>query len=216
MPIAAIVADQQSALIGQGATAPGATKITLGTSATLDAATGSELMMTVTAFPLVVERTGGDVEPVHRGHGRHGRRALLDWLGAGLGRVECARGVCALETAPSSGSVHVLPALKASAHPMPIPPGAGRSMGFRARRGGPKSRAPALGIAFRLAEIVEHIFKETRLARPGDSGRWWRRGERLPRAADRRRKWDSDGASRGAPGDGTRRRDPSGRGSRCV
>lgn len=167
VPIAAIVADQQSALIGQGATEPGATKITLGTSATLDAATGGELMMTATAFPMVVERTGGVSSLCIEGMVVTGG-ALLDWLAGGLGLAANAAGVCALaETAPSLGGVSILPALQGLGTPYADPARRGSINGLsRATTRAEIARAGLEGIALRLAEIVEHIFKETPIARP--------------------------------------------------
>jgi glycerol kinase len=167
VPIAAIVADQQSALIGHGATAPGATKITLGTSATLDAATGGELMMTATAFPLVVERTGGISNLCIEGMVVTGG-ALLDWLAGGLGLGADAAGVCALaQSAPSSGGVSVLPALQGLGTPYADPARRGSITGLsRATTKAAIARAGLEGIAFRLAEIVEHIFTQTPLKRP--------------------------------------------------
>lgn len=167
VPIAAIVADQQSALIGQGATERGAVKITLGTSATLDAATGGELMMTASAYPLVVERTGGISHLCIEGMVVTGG-ALLDWLASGLGLAADAAGVCALaETARASGGVSVLPALQGLGTPHADPARRGSINGLsRATVQAEIARAGLEGIAFRLAEIVEHIFTQTPLERP--------------------------------------------------
>lgn len=60
VPIAAVVADQQSALIGHGCEAPGAGKVTYGTSGTLNVSTGGELkFVNMTIPPFVLTSAGG-------------------------------------------------------------------------------------------------------------------------------------------------------------
>ncbi|MGE5501661.1 MAG: FGGY family carbohydrate kinase, partial [Ignavibacteriales bacterium] len=60
VPIAAVVADQQSALIGHGCEAAGAGKVTYGTSATLNVSTGDELkFVNMTTPPFVLSSVAG-------------------------------------------------------------------------------------------------------------------------------------------------------------
>jgi glycerol kinase len=167
VPIAAIIADQQSALIGQGAFAPGAAKITLGTSATLDVATGADIFMTASAFPLVVERSARVSRFCIEGMVVTGG-ALLDWLAGGLGLAASPAAVCALagETA-NAGGVSVLPALQGLGTPHGDPARRGLIAGLsRGTIRAHIARAGLEGIGFRLREITEHLFSQTSLARP--------------------------------------------------
>jgi glycerol kinase len=60
VPIAAVVADQQSALIGHGCEAAGAGKVTYGTSGTLNVSTGDELkFVNMTTPPFVLSSVEG-------------------------------------------------------------------------------------------------------------------------------------------------------------
>jgi glycerol kinase len=167
VPIAAIIADQQSALIGQGALETGAAKLTLGTSATLDVATGADIVMTASAFPLVVERSAGVSRFCIEGMVVTGG-ALLDWLARGLGLAASPAAVCALAgEADSAGGVSMLPALQGLGTPHGDPARRGLINGLS--RGATRAhiaRAGLEGIAFRLREITQHIFSQTSLARP--------------------------------------------------
>lgn len=164
VPIAAIVADQQSALFGGGAARPGDAKITLGTSATLDIATGGDILMTASAFPLVLERTAGVSRFCIEGMVVTGG-ALLDWLAEGLGLAPDAAGVCAVAAkAPDAGGVALLPALQGLGTPHADPARRGSISGLaRATTRAHIARAGIEGIAFRVHEIVAHIEKETPL-----------------------------------------------------
>jgi len=167
VPIAAIVADQQSALLGGSEVAPGCGKITLGTSGTLDIATGGEILMTATAFPLVLDRTRGQsrfcIEGMVITAG-----ALLDWLADGMGLAKDVAAVCALAAqAADAGGVALLPALQGLGTPHANPARRGLLNGLsRATTKAHIARAGLEGIAFRLREITEHIYQETPLPRP--------------------------------------------------
>lgn len=167
VPVAAIVADQQAALLGGSDCAPGAAKITLGTSGTIDVATGSDILMTATAFPLVLERIGGVTRFCIEGMVVTAG-AALDWLAEGMGLAPDAAGVCALaDAATDSSGVSFLPALQGLGTPHAIPARRGVLSGLsRATTKAHIARAGLEGIAFRLREIIEHIYKETPLPRP--------------------------------------------------
>ena len=94
VPIAAIVADQQSALIGHGAEAAGAVKVTYGTSATLDAGTGGGFVFAgMSTPPFVVSHVAGENPLLPRGHGLLGRlRGRLGARHPAAGRPRPVRG----------------------------------------------------------------------------------------------------------------------------
>ena len=163
IPIAADIADQQSALIAHGEGA----KVTFGTSATFDLATGPEfLFRSPTAPPFVLSRAGGETRFCVEGMVLSAGSAL-DWL----------RGVCRLggharfealaASVPAAGGAWFLPALQ----------GLGAPHGDPARRAvlggltgattqGHIARAALEGVAFRVREVVDYVHDITGMAAP--------------------------------------------------
>jgi glycerol kinase len=167
IPIAADIADQQAALVGQDAEAPGACKITFGTSATVDVSTGSQFVYGgPTIPPFVMASVGGETRFCIEGM-VYSAGSALDWLRrsfrlGGHGRFEAIAAAT-----PDSGDVFMLPALQ----------GLGAPHGDLARRGlvggltlatgpGEIARAGLEGVAFRVREVVDHIYAQSGLSRP--------------------------------------------------
>jgi len=154
IPIAAIVADQQSALIARDSPVVGTTKITFGTSATCDVDTGPEIRLAAGTYPMVLNGRG------------EGRRfclegmvitagATLDWL-VTLG---LAPSVQALDReaaqVPDSGGVSMLPALQGLGTPHMSPERRGVFAGLtRSSTRGHLARAALESVAFRCREIL--------------------------------------------------------------
>lgn len=158
VPIAALVADQQSALIAQGGLGPGLGKITYGTSATLDVNTGAEMKLAPGTYPMVVWTRAGAREFCIEGM-VNTAGAMFDWACTELGLARDAAGLSALAgSVADSGGAYVLPALQ----------GLGTPYGDHARHAalGGLSRATTRahiaraifdGIAFRVREAHDAI-----------------------------------------------------------
>jgi glycerol kinase len=167
VPIAAVIADQQSALIGQGCEAAGEAKVTFGTSATLDVSSGGAFVYCgPTTPPFVLSSTGGETRFCLEGM-VYSAGSAVDWLRRSFGLGDHARFARLAEAAPDSQGVYFLPALQ----------GLGAPHGDAARRGvigglstasGPShlARAAIEGVAFRVREIFLHIYGATDLPRP--------------------------------------------------
>jgi glycerol kinase len=155
VPIAADIADQQAALIAHGAAGA---KVTYGTSATLDVATGAELVLKdMTAPPFVVSSVNGQTEFCLEGM-VYTAGAALDWARAALRLGDPARFDALAASTPDTGGVWFLPALQ----------GLGAPHGDAARRGAlgglslgasraQIARAALEGVAFRTREAVRHV-----------------------------------------------------------
>jgi glycerol kinase len=163
VPIAADIADQQSALIAHGESV----KVTYGTSATLDLATGPELVFrSPTAPPFVLSSVGGQTRFCVEGMVLSAGSAL-DWLRSacslgGHDRFEALAGSVA-----NTAGAAFLPALQ----------GLGAPYGDPARRGGLAglstsvsaahiARAGMEGVAFRVREAFDHVHGLTGVAPP--------------------------------------------------
>ena len=167
VPVTAIVADQQAALIGHGGEAPGQAKVTYGTSAALDISTGPEFMWRGGAIPpFILTSVGSQTRFCLEGMVNSAGSAL-DWLRStfSLGDHE-ALAQRAARTA-DAGGVAFLPALQ----------GLGAPYGDLTRRAnlaglslatGPDqiARAGLEGVAFRVREVFDHMFDQTGFAPP--------------------------------------------------
>jgi len=155
VPITADIADQQAALIAHGGQ-PGAAKVTYGTSATLDLATGAELVLKdFSAPPFVVSAVAGEARFCIEGM-VYTAGAALDWM-RGTMRLGAPPAFDRL-AAGDAGGVWFLPALQ----------GLGAPHGDAARRGvlgglslgatrAQIARAGLEGVAFRTREVFEHV-----------------------------------------------------------
>jgi glycerol kinase len=170
VPITADIADQQSALMAHGEAA-GAAKVTYGTSATLDLATGGEFIFkSPTAPPFVAWRVGGQARFCLEGMVLSAG-AALDWLRALCRLGDHARFEALAASVPDAGGAAFLPALH----------GLGAPHGDAARRAGLTglgasvtrahlARAALEGVAFRVREVFEHVYGLTDLPPPGALG----------------------------------------------
>jgi glycerol kinase len=167
VPICADIADQQSALIGQGCEGAGEAKVSYGTSATLDASTGGAFLYPgPTTPPFVLSSVGGETRFCLEGM-VYSAGSALDWLRSefrlgGHGRFEAL----ALST-PDSGGVHVLPAFSGLGTPYGDLTRRGLVGGLGAGTGAAEvARAALEGVAFRVREIFDHIYSVTDLPAP--------------------------------------------------
>jgi glycerol kinase len=158
VPITAVVADQQSALIAHGPTA-GTAKITWGTSATFDLATGTAFTFPGPAAPpLLVSSTGGATQWCVEGMVLSAG-AALDWLRrtcglGGHGRFEAL----AMQASDAAGAAF-LPALQGLGAPHGDPTRRGALRGLSSAVGRPQlARAGLEGLAFRAREVLEHVY----------------------------------------------------------
>lgn len=169
-PIAALIADQQASLIGQGATTPGQAKITFGTGAMLDVCLGSELVRGATqaTFPIVAWRADGrstfGLEAVALCAG-----GAVDWLCDGLGLLDRVEDSAALAaTVPDSDGVVFVPSLSGLGSPDWDHGARGLLIGLtRGTTSAHVVRAVLEGVAHRGADLVEAIEADAdiRLAR---------------------------------------------------
>ena len=158
VPIAADVADQQAALIAHGGQA-GDAKVTFGTSATLDVATGAELVFkSMLAPPFVQSSVGGETRFCLEGM-VYSAGSALDWLRAATGLGGHARFEALAASAPDASGAWFLPALQ----------GLGAPHGDAARRGAlgglslattpaHLARAAMEGVAFRVREVFDFLY----------------------------------------------------------
>jgi glycerol kinase len=158
VPLTAIVADQQSALMGQGCEAPGAAKVTYGTSATYDVSTGAEMRLVgPTIPPFLVSSVQGETRFCVEGM-IYAAGSALDWLRSTMRLGDHRRFAALAASVPDAGGAAFLPALQ----------GLGAPHGDIRRRGlltglntattpGHLARAALEGIAFRVRELVDHV-----------------------------------------------------------
>lgn len=156
VPIAADVADQQSALMAHGETA----KVTYGTSATLNLSTGPELVFrSMTAPPFVLSCVDGRARFCVEGMVLSAGSAI-DWLRSACGLGGHARFEVQAGSVADAGGAAFLPALQ----------GLGAPHGDAARRGVLTGLTPSVtsahlaragleGVAFRVREACEHVFE---------------------------------------------------------
>jgi len=158
LPICAIIADQQSALIAHGG-GVGTVKVTYGTSATLNVDTGGRLMMRGASIPpFVLWRVGTETRFCLEGM-VYSAGSALDWLRRTCGLGAVARFEALAASTPDAGGACFLPALQ----------GLGAPHADVARRGligalstatgpGHLARAGLEGVAFRVREVFDHIY----------------------------------------------------------
>ena len=166
VPVTADIADQQAALIAHD-DGSGAVKATLGTSATLDLATGAELVLRdMTAPPFIVSSVAGDTRFCLEGM-VYSAGAALDWVRGAMRLGGPAAFDALAASAPDAGGVWFLPALQ----------GLGAPHGDASRRGGlggltlatgraEIARAALEGVAFRVREVFDHIYALAERAPP--------------------------------------------------
>lgn len=167
VPIASVVADQQSALIGHGCEASGAGKVTYGTSGTLNVSTGPELkFVNMTIPPFVLTSAGGQTRFCLEGMVITAGSAF-DWLRRTFAVGDHAAFERLAGETPDAAGAWFLPALQ----------GLGAPHGDFTRKGaigglttatapGHVVRAAIDGLACRVREAFDAVYNGAGLARP--------------------------------------------------
>jgi glycerol kinase len=163
VPIASLVGDQQSAMMGQLRLAPGEAKITYGTSAMVDVNAGAEpLFGTMGAYPLVLWQRDGVATFCLEGTAITAGAAIT-WLRDGLGVIatpEESQTVAA--SVPDAGGVWAIPAFQGLG--TPYMDTAARAAIGGLSRGATRAhvvRAMLEGIAWRCREVFDALRNDT-------------------------------------------------------
>jgi glycerol kinase len=167
VPVTAVVADQQSALIGQGCEAPGLSKVTYGTSATYDVSTGADFRFLGPAIPpFVTSSVLGDTRFCIEGM-VYAAGSALDWLRRTLRLGDHRRFTHLAGSVPDSGGRRLPPRAPGPWRPPRRPRPPRRLVGLSsATTAAHIARAALEGIAFRVRELVDHVEAATDLSRP--------------------------------------------------
>jgi glycerol kinase len=159
MPIAAMVGDQQAAMMGQLRLAPGEVKITYGTSAMVDLNAGPEpLWSRAAAYPLVLWQLGGTPTFCLEGTAITAG-AVVTWLRDGLGLIATPEESAALAASvPDAGGVWAVPAFQGLGTPY-MEAGARAVIGglSRASTRGHVVRALLEGVVWRCREVYDAL-----------------------------------------------------------
>ena len=158
-PLAAIVGDQQAAMMGHLRLAPGEVKITYGTAAMIDLNAGPEPLFSMHgAYPLVLWQRDGRRTFCLEGTAITAGAAVL-WLRDGLGIIADAEDSTALAASVTdSGDVWAVPAFQGLGTPY-LDPGARAVIGglSRATTRAHVVRAVLEGIAWRGREVYDAL-----------------------------------------------------------
>ncbi len=162
LPLCGQTVDQQAALAGSGAVAPGRVKATYGTGVFVLAHVGDQVPNPAGGLlPTIAWSIGGRLEYALDG-GVFAAGAMLEWLCRELGVAgdPAALGVLA-RTAPDSGGARVLPGLAGLGAPWWRPDARAVLAGIGGGTTGAQiARAALEGIAWRVADIVA-VIRET-------------------------------------------------------
>lgn len=170
IPIGAIIGDQQSAAYAQGCLKPGEGKVTYGTSATCNVNTGSDILLNsldAGIFPLVLWRRNGETAFCLEGMVITAG-AVFGWLQRGLKLIKnMADAADVGASVPDSHGVFFLPALQG----LGSPHGQAKSFGVISglTLGVTEAhivRAAMEGVAFRVREMIDRVYKDSSLPRP--------------------------------------------------
>ena len=168
VPLAAIIGDQQAAMMGQLRLEPGEVKITYGTSAMVDLNAGPEpLWSTRAAYPLVLWQRDGVPSFCLEGTAITAGAAIT-WLRDGLGILESAKESAALAASvPDAGGAWAIPAFQGLGTPY-MEAGARAVLGglSRATTRAHVVRAMLEGIAWRCREVYEALRADSPHAAP--------------------------------------------------
>ncbi|MBW2091317.1 MAG: glycerol kinase [Deltaproteobacteria bacterium] len=166
VPIGAIIGDQQSAVYAQGGLNPGLGKVTYGTSATTDVNTGSEIKLTAGTYPLVLWRRGETTAFCLEGMVITAG-AVFKWL-VELGVMKSLADAADMAASVSDpNGVFFLPALQGLGTPYSLPERRGAFEGLTLGATAPHLvRAAIEGVAFRVREMQDRLYKESGLTRP--------------------------------------------------
>ncbi len=159
IPIAALIGDQQAAMMGQLRLAPGEVKITYGTSAMVDLNAGPEpIWSTRAAYPLVLWQQGGVPTFCLEGTAITAGAAVT-WLRDGLGVIATPEESGALAASvPDTGGVWAVPAFQGLGTPYMDSRARGVIGGLsRATTRAHVVRAMLEGIAWRCREVYDAL-----------------------------------------------------------
>jgi glycerol kinase len=167
VPVTAVVADQQSATIGQGCEARGASKVSYGTSATLDLSTGGDLVFCgMSTPPFVLSSAAGETRFCVEGM-VYSAGSALDWLRSAFRLGDHRRFEALAAAAPDGGGVAFLPALQGLGAPYGEAERRGLLAGLSTATGpGQIARAGLEGLAFRVREMFDFIYDAAEAPRP--------------------------------------------------
>lgn len=159
VPLAAIVGDQQAAVMGQLRLSPGEVKISYGTAAMIDMNTGGDLVLSTRgAYPLVLWRRAGTLSYCLEGSAITVGAALV-WLRDGLGALADPKEADAVAgSVPDAGGVWAVPAFQGLGTPY-LDASARAVLGglSRASTRGHVVRAVLDGIAWRCREVYDAL-----------------------------------------------------------
>lgn len=168
VPIMSIVADQQSALFGQGCYHQGDTKITLGTGAFINVNTGANPQRSSykSVIPLIAWKIGDDIAYMCESRAR-GTGAILEW-GKRFGLFEHPREIAAIyESVPSSGGLAFVSSFFGLDAPHDDDSAKGALMGISAETCDAHIvRALVEGLCFQIEEIVAVLSRDFTLNSP--------------------------------------------------
>jgi glycerol kinase len=162
IPIAALVGDQQSAMMGQLRLHPGEVKLSYGTAAIIDLNAGTEILWGGGgAYPLALWQRDGVLEFCLEGTAITAG-AMVTWLRDGLGIIATPEESGRLASSvPDTGGVWVIPALQGLGTPY-LDPAARAVVGgiSRATTKAHIVRAVLEGVAWRCREVYEALRSE--------------------------------------------------------
>ncbi|HEY1878716.1 MAG TPA: FGGY family carbohydrate kinase [Caulobacteraceae bacterium] len=170
IPIAADIADQQSALLAHGE-APGTAKLTFGTAGVFDLATGGNFVFPGPGTPpLIVSSVGGETRFCVEGMVLSAGQAL-DWLRDRFGLGAPAEFDALAGSVGDTAGAAFFPALQGLGAPDQDPRRRAMLAGLSAAVDRAHlARAGLEGLAFRAREIVDHIYERVDLAPPDALG----------------------------------------------
>ncbi|MFD3266402.1 FGGY family carbohydrate kinase [Phenylobacterium ferrooxidans] len=164
VPITADIADQQAALIGQGCETAGAAKVSYGTSATFNIATGATFLYPGPSTPPFIQSSvGGDTRFCLEGM-VYSAGSALDWMRARFNLGDHRRFEALAAATPDAQGAYLLPAFQGLGAPHGEPTRRGVIGGLDlGTRAGHLARAALEGVAFRVREVSDHVAAATDL-----------------------------------------------------
>lgn len=166
IPIGAIIGDQQSALYAQACLEVGMAKISYGTSGTCNVNTGSRLKRAVGAYPSVAWTRGGEKTFLLEGMVITAG-AVFSWL-TRLGILDTSSQAASFgNTTTDAHGVSFLPALQGLGTPHSTHDRFGAFEGLTLATSKEHIVSAAIeGVAFRIREMVDQIYRDSALPRP--------------------------------------------------
>src|SRR5277367_3481499 len=166
IPIAGIGGDQQAALFGQACLKPGMVKNTYGTGCFILMNTGTEAMLSKNNHLTTVAWGVGDKLEYALEGSIFIAGAVVQWLRDGLGIIRHSADVEKLAASvPDNGGVYLVPAFAGLGTPHWDQYARGTIVGItRGTTGGHIARAALEGIAYQVADLVEGMHSDSKIA----------------------------------------------------